>query len=141
LELEANFLPSETPKSLIEFVKKHLAEPDIPFYLYTTPPPTRINPNVSFADQQLVPAAVVLFALEKGFNNKIIRTGTFSTHQSNPTQTTDAKQTVASFLKLEFIPQSQSQPVVPRQPPPAKESEQEKSKKIVPKWFAAGKKK
>lgn len=86
MELQGEFSPREDVACLIQFVKEHLANPDIPFYLCIpnhilpihcilfhsvlyfidiTPPVQRLEKG-SFESLGIVPSAVVFFALEKG---------------------------------------------------------------------------
>ncbi|CAN8266243.1 unnamed protein product [Cochlearia groenlandica] len=61
--LEATFHPSEKIQCLIDLLKRVVARPDIPFYLYTTPPKQKIKDfSQDFFAAGFVPGAIVYFA-------------------------------------------------------------------------------
>ncbi|KFK33650.1 hypothetical protein AALP_AA5G041700 [Arabis alpina] len=60
---EATFHPSEKIQSLIDLLKKVVAQPDTPFYLYTTPPKKQIKDfSQDFYAAGFIPGAIVYFA-------------------------------------------------------------------------------
>ncbi|CAA6664167.1 unnamed protein product [Spirodela intermedia] len=64
--LEATFRPSETIQSLIDLLLKAVARPDLPFYLYTTPPKQRIkDASVDFYSAGFAPGAIVYFSYDQ----------------------------------------------------------------------------
>ncbi|XP_048591344.1 plant UBX domain-containing protein 1 isoform X4 [Brassica napus] len=64
--LEATFHPSEKIQCLIDLVKRALAQPDIPFYLYTTPPKKQLKDfSQDFYSAGFIPGAIVYFANEQ----------------------------------------------------------------------------
>ncbi|OAP05930.1 PUX1 [Arabidopsis thaliana] len=61
--LEATFHPSEKIQGLIDLVKRVVAHPDVPFYLYTTPPKKQIKDfSQDFYSAGFVPGAIVYFS-------------------------------------------------------------------------------
>ncbi|CAL9248448.1 unnamed protein product [Arabidopsis halleri] len=61
--LEATFHPSENIQCLIDLVRRVVAHPDVPFYLYTTPPKKQIKDfSQDFYSAGFVPGAIVYFA-------------------------------------------------------------------------------
>ncbi|ESQ32743.1 hypothetical protein EUTSA_v10004822mg [Eutrema salsugineum] len=61
--LEATFHPSEKIQCLIDLLKRVVAHPDIPFYVYTTPPKKQIKDfSQDFYSAGFVPGAIVYFA-------------------------------------------------------------------------------
>ncbi|KAL6077394.1 Tether containing UBX domain for GLUT4, variant 2 [Balamuthia mandrillaris] len=62
LELQATFHPNESTTAVMEFVQEQLAHPDLPFYLFTTPPRQKVDLKQSLKAQLFVPAAVLHFA-------------------------------------------------------------------------------
>ncbi|XP_029454913.1 tether containing UBX domain for GLUT4 isoform X2 [Rhinatrema bivittatum] len=63
--LQGFFRPNETVCMLKEFVRSHLADADLPFYLFITPPRTVLqNESDTFFQANLFPAAVVHFGSE-----------------------------------------------------------------------------
>ncbi|EOA25150.1 hypothetical protein CARUB_v10018460mg [Capsella rubella] len=61
--LEAIFHPSEKIQCLIDLVRRVVAQPDTPFYLYNTPPKKQIKDfSQDFYSAGFVPGAIVYFA-------------------------------------------------------------------------------
>ncbi|KAL8097685.1 plant UBX domain-containing protein 1-like [Apium graveolens] len=61
--LEATFHPSETIQRLFDLLMKVLARPELPFYLYTTPPKKQIKDlSEDFYSAGFVPGAIVYFS-------------------------------------------------------------------------------
>ncbi|XP_047319009.1 plant UBX domain-containing protein 1-like [Impatiens glandulifera] len=72
--LESTFHPSEPIQSLIDLMKKAIAQPNLPFYLYTTPPKKKITDmSQDFYSAGFVPGAIVYFSydLPKGENSSV----------------------------------------------------------------------
>ncbi|NXC42266.1 ASPC1 protein, partial [Penelope pileata] len=64
--LQGFFWPGETVGILRDFVRSHLAEPDLPFYLFIAPPRVILSDeSVTFSEAKLFPAAVVHFGSEE----------------------------------------------------------------------------
>ncbi|KAJ7315940.1 hypothetical protein JRQ81_002102 [Phrynocephalus forsythii] len=64
--LQGFFDPSETVGALKFFVKSHLADPEMPFYLFITPPRSILNDDsLTLFQANLFPAAVVYFGSQK----------------------------------------------------------------------------
>ncbi|XP_069808230.1 tether containing UBX domain for GLUT4 isoform X2 [Dendropsophus ebraccatus] len=64
--LQGFFRISETIGAVREFVSNHLEEPEIPFYLFITPPRTELkDDSLSLFQAQLFPAAVIHFGSPK----------------------------------------------------------------------------
>ncbi|XP_008102786.2 tether containing UBX domain for GLUT4 [Anolis carolinensis] len=64
--LQGFFHPCETVGALRAFVKSHLADPEIPFYLFITPPRSILTEDsLTLFQANLFPAAVVYFGSEK----------------------------------------------------------------------------
>ncbi|KAF3337952.1 tether containing UBX domain for GLUT4 [Carex littledalei] len=63
--LEAKFKPSEKIQDLVDLLLKVIARPDIPFYLYTTPPKERIkDTSKDFYSAGFAPGAIVYFSYD-----------------------------------------------------------------------------
>ncbi|EGR31984.1 hypothetical protein IMG5_098100 [Ichthyophthirius multifiliis] len=65
--LEALFCPKETIKDVIDIVAKHLENPNIPFYLFTTPPRTIMDKRYyekTLDDQGCLPGANFYFGID-----------------------------------------------------------------------------
>ncbi|XP_020253374.1 plant UBX domain-containing protein 1 isoform X2 [Asparagus officinalis] len=63
--LEIKFNPSEKILSLMNLLGKVVARPDLPFYIYTTPPKERIKDmSKDFYSAGFVPGAIVYFSYD-----------------------------------------------------------------------------
>lgn len=63
--LEAEFHASDKIQSLVELLVKAIARPELPFYLYTTPPKERVKDlSKDFYSAGFVPGAIVHFAYD-----------------------------------------------------------------------------
>ncbi|XP_038984278.1 plant UBX domain-containing protein 1-like [Phoenix dactylifera] len=63
--LEANFQPSEKIQSLVDVLIKVVSQPELPFYLYTTPPKERIRDmSKDFYSAGFAPGAIVHFSYD-----------------------------------------------------------------------------
>ncbi|XP_040386311.1 tether containing UBX domain for GLUT4 isoform X2 [Cygnus olor] len=64
--LQGFFRPSETVGILRDFVRSHLADADLPFYLFITPPRVILNnESLTLFEARLFPAAVIHFGSEE----------------------------------------------------------------------------
>lgn len=130
--LESTFHPSETIQSLFDLLSKVVARPDLPFYLYTTPPKKRVKDlSQDFYAAGFIPGAIVYFAYDdpKGDDGA-------------PYTGPSLQEEVMSLQGLEFVAQHEPAPeptpdaattspsVVPEQKPPS-----EKKKMVKPKWL------
>nr|CAD1837055.1 unnamed protein product [Ananas comosus var. bracteatus] len=62
---EAKFQPSDKIQSLIDLLTKAIARPNVPFYLYTTPPKERIkDTSKDFYSAGFAPGAIVYFSYD-----------------------------------------------------------------------------
>eukprot|EP01122_Echinamoeba_exundans_P007040 TRINITY_DN2084_c0_g2_i3.p2 TRINITY_DN2084_c0_g2~~TRINITY_DN2084_c0_g2_i3.p2 ORF type:complete len:463 (-),score=138.86 TRINITY_DN2084_c0_g2_i3:2739-4127(-) len=149
LELQGTFYPQEKTSHILQFVRDCLVQPDMPFYLYTTPPITRLSDTDNIRDQGLLPASLVHFGLPQGV--------TAQSPLVKPELLQDIKEklppsmTISSTASLNFsLPQTHTQPTTDSDGPgagaPSSSSSSSESKgksdgNKVPKWFAAGLKK
>ncbi|KAJ0452401.1 putative plant UBX domain-containing protein [Helianthus annuus] len=63
--LEATFHPSETLQSLVDLLVKVVARPDLPFYIYTTPPKKQIKDlSQDLYSVGFVPGAIVYYSYD-----------------------------------------------------------------------------
>ncbi|KFP90714.1 Tether containing UBX domain for GLUT4, partial [Apaloderma vittatum] len=63
--LQGFFHPSETVGILRDFVRSHLADPDLPFYLFIAPPRVVLNDeSLTLVEAKLFPTAVIHFGSE-----------------------------------------------------------------------------
>ncbi|XP_043319671.1 tether containing UBX domain for GLUT4 isoform X1 [Cervus canadensis] len=64
--LQGFFRPSETVGDLRDFVRRHLGNPELPFYLFIAPPKTILDDNtLTLFQANLFPAALVHFGPEE----------------------------------------------------------------------------
>ncbi|GJT79140.1 retrovirus-related pol polyprotein from transposon TNT 1-94 [Tanacetum coccineum] len=64
--LESTFHPSETMQSLVDLLMKVVARPDLPFYIYTTPPKKQITDmSQDFYSAGFAPGAIVYFSYDQ----------------------------------------------------------------------------
>lgn len=130
--LEATFNPSEAIQSLVDLLKRVVAQPDLPFYMYTTPPKKQVNDlSLNFHSAGFVPGAIVYFSYDvpEG-DNSIAVSGSF------------LREDVLSLKDLDFIPeQVEPSEAAPNPeitiPPPAISPEQKPTgkKPFKPKWL------
>ncbi|KAL2505304.1 Plant UBX domain-containing protein 1 [Abeliophyllum distichum] len=128
--LEAMFHPSETIQSLIDLLKKVVTHPELPLYIYTTPPKKQIEDmSLDFYSAGCVPGAIVYFAydLPKG-DDGAAGLGPF------------LQEEVVSLQGLEFItehakpPQPIPTPVI-TSPSVVSEQKPPDNRNVKPKWL------
>ncbi|KAI5651135.1 hypothetical protein M9H77_37140 [Catharanthus roseus] len=134
--LEAVFHPSETLQSLVDLLMKVVNQPEVPFYIYTTPPKKQIKEmSQDFYSAGFIPGAIVYFAydLPKGDDGNAM---------SGPY----LKEEVMSLQGLEFITEEKvaAQAAAPEPEPivssstgsaPAPPENKSDKKNIKPKWL------
>ncbi|KAG9141988.1 hypothetical protein Leryth_009332 [Lithospermum erythrorhizon] len=132
--LEATFHPSETIQGLIDLLAKVVAHPELPFYIYTTPPKKQIKDmSQDFYSAGFVPGAIVYFAYN-------LPTGSDTTAVSGPY----LKEEVMSLQGLEMVVEqtepaqsvmetTDQSPAVAPLPMPEKKPTDKKN--IKPKWM------
>ncbi|KAF3444500.1 hypothetical protein FNV43_RR14192 [Rhamnella rubrinervis] len=78
--LETTFHPSETIQSLVDLLMKVINRPDLPFYIYTTPPKKPIKDmSQDFYSAGFAPGAILYFAYDipKGDDTAAVNSGPF----------------------------------------------------------------
>ncbi|CAH8361038.1 unnamed protein product [Eruca vesicaria subsp. sativa] len=127
--LEATFHPSEKIQCLIDLVKRALAQPEIPFYLYTTPPKKQIKDfSQDFYSAGFVPGAIVYFA-----NDQQKDDGATPTPYLNEEILT--LKDVEVITKAEEPVEPSSEPADTGTVPVDQESKPAEKKSTKPKWF------
>ncbi|CAA0820140.1 Plant UBX domain-containing protein 1 [Striga hermonthica] len=134
--LEVSFHPSETIQSLVDLLKKVSAHPELPFYLYTTPPKKQLNDmSQDFYTAGFVPGAIVYFAYDmpKGSDDGASFAGPY------------LQEDVMSLKGLEFVAQQAQpvsqpttegpEPVTTTGPSVGPEHKPSDKKKMKPKWL------
>ncbi|XP_022774301.1 plant UBX domain-containing protein 1-like isoform X2 [Durio zibethinus] len=131
--LEVAFHPSETIQSLVDLIKKVIARPDLPFYLYTTPPKKQIKDMTQdFFSAGFIPGAIVYFSYD-------LPKGDDAAANSAPF----LQDEIMSLKGLEIIAeqpepvQSAPEPAAARAVPStiAQERKASEKKPAKPKWF------
>lgn len=125
--IQGTFYPQETTEHVMNFVRENLVDPNIDFYLYTTPPIEPLHMTKNLRDQQLVPAAQVYFGL-KG-NAQVLPSPLIKLDGVEVTERVynDNSETKVETKKGE------------RRKPKSKSEEEEVKKKIISKMFKIGK--
>ncbi|KAL2320236.1 hypothetical protein Fmac_029205 [Flemingia macrophylla] len=136
ITLEATFHPSETFQSLIDLLTKVIAQPEQPFYIYTTPPKKVINDmSQDFYNAGFCPGAIVYFSynVPKGDSTVGDHSGPYL--QEDILSLKDFS--VANDLGQQSEPeQSAPEPAVPTQASPSVVERKPAEKKVVkPKWL------
>lgn len=74
LVLQTLFKPQAAIEEVIHFIRGYLKNPQLAFYLYTTPPKRVLDCQKSLLDYELVPAAIIYFGtLNKEFPDKVLK--------------------------------------------------------------------
>ncbi|KAM1239088.1 hypothetical protein ACFX13_045564 [Malus domestica] len=131
--LETTFNPSETVQSLVDLVIKVVAQPDLPFYIYTTPPKKPIKDmSQDFHTAGFVPGAIVYFSYD------IPKADDAADAMSGPF----LQEEIMSLKGLELINKHVEPPVqcapetiTEPQPPVVPEKKPEGKKPAKPKWL------
>uniref|UniRef100_A0A6J0VB39 Tether containing UBX domain for GLUT4 isoform X1 n=2 Tax=Pogona vitticeps TaxID=103695 RepID=A0A6J0VB39_9SAUR len=119
--LQGFFDPSETVGALKVFVKSHLADPEMPFYLFITPPRSILNDDsLTLFQANLFPAAVVYFGSEK-HNDYYLRMDL----QESAVSPSEADVLVARQLSKLVVPVTQPSSELAHASPPAQNEEAE----------------
>ncbi|KAK4712669.1 hypothetical protein R3W88_007182 [Solanum pinnatisectum] len=131
--LEATFHPSETIKSLLDLLVKVIARPELPFYIYTTPPKKQIKDfSQDFYSAGFIPGAVVYFSydLPKG-DDGAAASGSYLQEEVMSLQGLDSmiEKMEPGEPSRDESPTTKPPPSVPDQKPAADK------KKIKPKWL------
>ncbi|KAA8548188.1 hypothetical protein F0562_004551 [Nyssa sinensis] len=129
--LEATFHPSEKIQSLFDLLLKVVARPELPFYIYTTPPKKQIKDmSQDFYSAGFVPGAIVYFSYDLPKDD-----------DSGAVSGPYLQEEVLSLKGLKLIPE-QMEPVQPApepvvvNPSPAVQARKPADKRPVkPKWL------
>ncbi|XP_060700774.1 tether containing UBX domain for GLUT4 isoform X3 [Hemiscyllium ocellatum] len=146
--LQGFFRPLETVGALIEFVKMHLVDPAISFYLFKTPPKVLLDkPTATLFEANLFPAALVHFGSEVRMDCYICEE-----FLKSPTSMSQADLTITSCIPRQVTPSTSSlscETAVQSSAQSGEEDEERKQPKTnaasareiqtdaskVPKWF------
>ncbi|WCJ34572.1 plant UBX domain-containing protein 1 [Euphorbia peplus] len=135
LTLEATFNPSEMIQSLVDLLMKVVSRPDVPFYLYTTPPKKPIkDSSQDFYSAGFIPGAIVYFSYDipQGDDDAAaLNSGPFLVEEIMSLKGLDV---IAE--PVESVVPSAPEPVIAAAPSPvAQESKPAEKKTIKPKWL------
>ncbi|CAM8980621.1 unnamed protein product [Rhodiola kirilowii] len=120
ITLETTFNPSETCQSLMDLLSKAIAHPELPFYLYTTPPKKQIKDlSQDFYSAGFIPGAIVYFSYDASKGD--IPEGAVSSPY--------LKEDIMSLKDLEPILE---EPAKPDEPPPAPEPVTTSTEPVAP---------
>ncbi|KAK4367393.1 hypothetical protein RND71_011185 [Anisodus tanguticus] len=131
--LEATFHPSETIQRLLDLLMKVITHPELPFYIYTTPPKKQIkDASQDFYSAGFIPGAIVYFSynLPKG-DDGAAASGPYLQEEVMSLQGLDT-----TIEKMEPGEPSRDEP--PTTNPPVSVPDQKPAadkKKIKPKWL------
>ncbi|KAJ6716180.1 PLANT UBX DOMAIN-CONTAINING PROTEIN 1 [Salix koriyanagi] len=129
--LEVVFNPSEKIQSLFDLLSRVLAQPEVPFYLYTTPPKKQIKDlSQDFYSAGLIPGAIVYFSYDmpKREDSEAFSSGPF------------LQEEVMALKGLDAVPE-QVEPIqtapepVTTAAPPVQEPKAAGKKPVKPKWL------
>ncbi|KAI3666009.1 hypothetical protein L6452_44647 [Arctium lappa] len=135
--LEATFHPSETMQSLVDLLMKVVAQPDLPFYIYTTPPKKQIKDmSQDFYSAGFAPGAIVYFSYDQSKGDDHVAAAA----ASGPF----LKEDIMSLKGLELVTEEEktdvkqgaTEPVAAGGSPAVQERKPAAEKKMVkPKWL------
>ncbi|XVE84102.1 hypothetical protein DITRI_Ditri16bG0142600 [Diplodiscus trichospermus] len=134
--LEVTFHPSETVQSLVDLVAKVIARPDLPFYLYTTPPKKQIKDlTQDFFSAGFIPGAIVyfLYDLPKGDDAAAANSAPFLQEEVISLKGLEAIAEAELPEPVQSAPEPAAASAVP--PPIVQESKPTEKKPAKPKWF------
>lgn len=132
--LEATFHPSEPVQSLVDLMKEVLVQPDMPYYMYTTPPKKQIsNTSLNFYSAGFVPGAIVYFSYNLP-RDDVAHSGPFLQEDLIALKGLDVflEPTKAIQVESEALP-AESQAVTVNTPHVAQEQKEKKA--VKPKWL------
>ncbi|KAK7395711.1 hypothetical protein VNO78_16278 [Psophocarpus tetragonolobus] len=133
--LEVTFHPSETIQSLIDLLTKVIAQPEQPFYIYTTPPKTVIN-NMSqdFFTAGFCPGAIVYFSHNVPKDNSTVaHTGPYLQEEILSLKYLHVP--IDQGQQSEPLIQPEPEPVAAAQPLSVEERKPAERKLVKPKWL------
>ncbi|CAH9123199.1 unnamed protein product [Cuscuta epithymum] len=132
--LEASFHSSETIQDLVDLLVKAVLRPDLPFYLYTTPPKKQIKDmSQDFYSAGFVPGAIVYFSynLPNGGDE-----GAPGQHylQEEIMSLQNLESSAITKQEDEVVPEPQPSVAI-NDPTPSQEKKPADKKNIKPKWL------
>lgn len=134
--LEATFHPSETMQSLVDLLTKVVAQPDLPFYIYTTPPKKQIKDmSQDFYSAGFAPGAIVYFSYDQSKGDDHIAAAVSGPFLKEDIMSLKGLELVTEEEKPE-VNQGATEPVAAGGSPVVQERKPAADKKMVkPKWL------
>lgn len=139
VELQGTFYPQEKSSHVYDFVRSCLKQEDLPFYLYTTPPMTKLSETANLRDQGLLPASLVHFGLPQGVSaqSPLVKADLLQNIQEKlPPSSTISSTATVNFALPASLQSSNANQDTTSQPSTTSDASNK-----VPKWFSAGLKK
>lgn len=133
--LEATFHSSETIQSLVDLLMKVIARPELPFYIYTTPPKKQLKDmSQDMYSAGFAPGAIVYFSydLPKGDDGGA-SSGPFL--QEEVMSLKGLEDVVEKAEQVEPVQQHMPEPVVESPVPSVPERKPADKKTVKPKWL------
>ncbi|XP_007031737.2 PREDICTED: plant UBX domain-containing protein 1 isoform X2 [Theobroma cacao] len=132
--LEVTFHPSETVLSLVDFIKKVIARPDLPFYIYTTPPKKQMRDMTQdFFSAGFVPGAIVYFSYDLPKDDDAAATNSAPFLQDEIMSLKGLEVIAEQPEPVQSAPEPAATSAAPA--PVAQESKPTEKKPAKPKWF------
>ncbi|XP_031384204.1 plant UBX domain-containing protein 1 isoform X2 [Punica granatum] len=134
--LEATFHPSEKIQSLVDLLEKVVAQPELPFYLYTTPPKKQIKDmSLDFYSAGFIPGAIVYFSYDVSKDKDVAaaESGPFLSEYVMALKGLDLESIAEQARPVESAPESEQ--AAPAPPPVVQERKPAEKKLVKPKWL------
>lgn len=106
LVLQAVFSPLDTVETVMEFVKQFLEQPDMPFYLYSTPPKRVLEREQRLVEADCVPRALLYFGTSQSSQQQQQQSAYLKS--SLLSSVTTQKQASAAALQVRRLNRSES---------------------------------
>ncbi|KAL5581302.1 hypothetical protein UlMin_013744 [Ulmus minor] len=134
--LEATFHPSEKIQSLVDLLRKVIAQPELPFYLYTTPPKKQIKDiSQDFYSAGFIPGAIVYFAYDIPVGDDATATNSGPILQEEILSLKGLELIAEQATTVQSEPKPEPQPVIPASNPVVEERKPSEKKTVKPKWL------
>ncbi|KAG0585035.1 hypothetical protein KC19_3G252500 [Ceratodon purpureus] len=129
--LEATFKSMETISDIMELVRKAITRPDLPFYLYTTPPKKPLRDlQQNMINASFCPGANVHFSFNPSQAVEIPREGPYLRPEVQELRDLHKLQETPSDTDLKNL-----QDPIESSPPPAAPAKRTATERKIPKWM------
>lgn len=133
--LEAKFHPSETFQTLIDLLMKVVSRPDIPFYIYTTPPKRQIKDlSQDFFSAGFIPGAIVYFSYDPNGEEEsaVASSGPFLREEI---QELNGLNVIPEHNEAQPAPEPEPEPAIVKSSLGVQVPKPSEKKPAMPKWF------